>query len=93
MIHPLGRHLRDPGTVHDRHTSTSVGDRPASASGGPPAFPCPRCSVVVVARFYGPCDDCRTHLRRTLGGEARELERGAFVPTMHVTPNAMALKE
>jgi len=47
----------------------------------------------VAARFYGPCDDCRTQLRRTLGDEGREVERESFVPAMHVTPNAVALKE
>ena len=93
MIHRVGRHLRDAVTVDNRLTSASVGDRPASGHGGPSAFPCPRCSVVVAARFYGPCDDCRAQLRRTLGDEGREVERESFVPAMHVTPNAVALKE
>lgn len=57
------------------------------------AFPCPRCNAEVTARFYGPCDDCRVQLRRTLGSAGRQVEREAYVPAMHVTPNAVALKE
>mgnify|MGYP001230975329 CR=1 FL=1 len=57
------------------------------------AFTCPRCRSTVEARFYGPCDDCRAQLRAALGGEAREVERTAFEPAMHVTPNAVALKD
>ena len=34
-----------------------------------------------------------TTLRRTLGNEAREVEVAAFEPSMHVTPNAVALKD
>ncbi len=56
-------------------------------------FTCPRCAQPVEARFYGPCTDCRGQLRRTLGSEARHVERGAFEPAMHVTPNAVALKD
>lgn len=57
------------------------------------AFTCPRCRSSVEARFYGPCDGCRTELRASLGGDAREVERAAFEPSMHVTPNAVALKD
>jgi hypothetical protein len=57
------------------------------------AFSCPRCQASADERFYGPCTSCRTELRSTLGGEAREIEREAFVPAMHVTPNAVALKD
>lgn len=57
------------------------------------AFSCPRCHGSADDRFYGPCGTCRAELRRTLGNEAREVEREAFVPAMHVTPNAVALKE
>jgi hypothetical protein len=56
-------------------------------------FPCPRCGEDCDARFYGPCDACRTSLRQTMAGEARALEKEAFVPEMHVTPNAVALKD
>lgn len=54
---------------------------------------CPRCSQPVEERFYGPCSSCRAQLRATLAREARAVERTEFVPAMHVTPNAVALKE
>lgn len=54
---------------------------------------CPRCQAAVDSRFYGPCDSCRTELRSALGGAARAVERAAFEPSMHVTPNAVALKD
>lgn len=57
------------------------------------AFSCPRCQGSSDDRFYGPCGACRAELRATLGGEARVVEREAFVPAMHVTPNAVALKD
>jgi hypothetical protein len=57
------------------------------------AFDCPRCGVAGEDRFYGPCPSCRTELRRTLGSEARVVERAAFEPAMHVTPNAVAQKD
>lgn len=57
------------------------------------AITCPRCGERADQRFYGPCASCRAQLRRTLGNEARAVEREAFVPAMHVTPNAVALKE
>jgi len=57
------------------------------------AFTCPRCQADADERFYGPCAACRIELRQTLGREARTVERDAFVPTMHVTPNAVALKD
>jgi hypothetical protein len=63
---------------------------PAAAS---LTFECPRCQHTVDAPFYGPCPACRAELRATLGGEARAVERAAFEPAMHVTPNAVALKE
>ena len=43
--------------------------------------------------FYGPCSSCRAELRATQGNEARHVEAATFDPTMHVTPNAVALKE
>ncbi|HUF85363.1 MAG TPA: hypothetical protein VMQ81_12320 [Acidimicrobiia bacterium] len=56
-------------------------------------FTCPRCARAVDERFYGPCPECRSALRRTVGGEAKVVEREAFEPSMHVTPNAVALKD
>ena len=70
--------MRDPGWV--------------DASPDEP-LPCPRCQSPVAGRFYGPCDDCRAQLRSTYASERREVEREAFVPAMHVTPNAVAMKE
>jgi hypothetical protein len=60
---------------------------------GPMNITCPRCGSGVEVRYYGPCDECRTVLRSTLGNEARAVEREAFEPAMHVTPNAVALKD
>ncbi|MDP1820732.1 MAG: hypothetical protein Q8K58_12705 [Acidimicrobiales bacterium] len=57
------------------------------------AITCPRCGQVADVRYYGPCDDCRGHLRRTLRTDARAVEQEDFVPAMHVTPNAVATKE
>jgi hypothetical protein len=56
-------------------------------------FTCPRCSATVDERYYGPCADCRVDLRARIAGSAREVDAGAFEPGMHVTPNAVALKE
>lgn len=56
-------------------------------------FTCPRCSQPVEDRFYGPCATCRGELRASLAGEAKDVEREAFEPSMHVTPNAVALKD
>lgn len=57
------------------------------------SFICPRCRQEVAARFYGPCDTCRSTLRSTLGGEAREVYVAEYEPKMNVTPNAVATKE
>ena len=51
---------------------------------------CPRCAASVEVRYYGPCDECRTTLRRMLRNEARTVEREAFEPAMHVTPNGQS---
>ncbi len=57
------------------------------------SFACPRCGDVVEGRFYGPCEACRTQLRRTVGSAVRAVERTGYEPVMHVTPNAVALKD
>lgn len=54
---------------------------------------CPRCGQQATVRFYGPCETCRTTLRATLGGEARDVESAAYEPKMNVTPNAVATKD
>ncbi len=57
------------------------------------SFDCPRCSTGVVARFYGPCDACRSQLRSAFAGESRVIEVAEYEPKMNVTPNAVALKD
>jgi hypothetical protein len=47
----------------------------------------------VEARFYGPCDDCRTALRDAYRAEARTIEVNEYEPKMNVTPNAVATKD
>ncbi len=54
---------------------------------------CPRCGSAVLARFYGPCDDCRAELRATQGVEARVVAATDYEPKMNVTPNAVATKD
>jgi predicted amidophosphoribosyltransferase len=54
---------------------------------------CPRCSASFDGTYYGPCPDCRAALRTSMRRDARNVERTAFEPAMHVTPNAVALKE
>ena len=58
-----------------------------------PAIACPRCGSAADVRYYGPCDDCRSALRAQMGNEARAVDATAFEPAMHVTPNAVALKD
>jgi hypothetical protein len=60
---------------------------------GVPSITCPRCASPAEVRFYGPCDACREALRAQMGNEARAVEVAAFEPAMHVTPNAVALKD
>lgn len=54
---------------------------------------CPRCHQPAAARFYGPCDACRTELRATMGGEGRHVEVAAFEPRANVVPNHVATRE
>lgn len=56
-------------------------------------FSCPRCRLAVVARFYGPCANCRGELRATLGREGRIVDVGVYEPKMNVTPNQVATKD
>lgn len=56
-------------------------------------FECPRCHHTVAEPFYGPCFSCRSTLRETQGGEAKDVFVERFEPALHVTPNAVALKE
>jgi hypothetical protein len=56
-------------------------------------FVCPRCLKTVSARFYGPCDECRTDMRANVRADARVIDVAEYVPKMNVTPNAVALKD
>ena len=56
-------------------------------------FTCPRCASSVTARFYGPCEACRTQLRDNFRREGRVIELAEYEPKMNVTPNAVALKD
>ena len=42
--------------------------------------------------YYGPCADCRTELRATMGADAKDVAV-EYEPKMNVTPNAVALKD
>ena len=50
-------------------------------------------SVPVEARFYGPCESCRTELRDRFRSEGRIVDVAEYEPKMNVTPNAVALKD
>ena len=45
------------------------------------------------ARYYGPCDACRSTLRTSMGGDAKDVEIPAYEPKMNVVPNQVALKD
>ena len=55
--------------------------------------PCLRCGTEVPMRFAGPCPACADELREKFRGESRVVEGAAYEPAMHVTPNAVALKD
>lgn len=61
--------------------------------GGDLSFECPRCHEQATAGTYGPCPDCRSQLRATVGAVARQVEVGGYEPKMNVVPNAVALKD
>jgi hypothetical protein len=56
-------------------------------------FTCPRCSLPVSERFYGPCGTCRDELVAKLGSDGRHVEVAEYEPKMNVTPNSVAVKE
>ena len=56
-------------------------------------FVCPRCQTRTSARYYGPCESCRSDLVAKLGGATREVEIEEYEPKMNVTPNGIATKD
>lgn len=58
----------------------------------PEARTCPRCGTTDDLRFAGPCRACAQHLRADLAREGRAAT-AQYDPAMHVTPNAVALKD
>ena len=54
---------------------------------------CIRCQRVEAMRFYGMCTECRDELYARFDIEGRSIEVADYEPTMHVTPNAVALKD
>jgi hypothetical protein len=66
---------------------------PEPPVGEPLHFTCPRCRLEVSDQVYGPCPSCRTTLRATMGGDARQVDDTEYVPKMNVTPNAVATKD
>jgi hypothetical protein len=59
----------------------------------PEPVTCLRCGAEVPMRFRGPCAACAEELRAKYRSEGRAIESEAFEPAMHVTPNAVALKD
>ena len=76
-----GGRARDRGPMVENHSGELL------------AFRCPRCGADVRERYHGPCGSCRDELRRSVAGEAREVEAAAYEPKANVTPNAVALRE
>ena len=91
---PLGHESRAPARARmtgcpptsPRFTSTPISTRPSR---------CPACGAATVTpmRFRGPCPSCAAELREKYRGEARVVAGAEYEPTMHVTPNAVALKD
>jgi hypothetical protein len=59
----------------------------------PIAMTCPRCGSEMAARFPGPCPSCVGELREKFRPVARDVGGAEYEPAMHVTPNAVALKD
>lgn len=81
--------IRGMSEIPEANDDSTVSD----GEPGPIEFTCPRCRLTVSEEFYGPCSSCRTTLRATVGGEARDVGDLAYEPKMNVTPNAVATKE
>jgi hypothetical protein len=57
------------------------------------ALPCLRCGTEVSMQFRGMCPACTGELRAKYETEGRVVAGAEYEPTMHVTPNAVALKD
>jgi hypothetical protein len=59
----------------------------------PEPMPCLRCGETAPMAFRGTCPACTAELHAKYQGEGREVAGAAYEPAMHVTPNAVALKD
>ncbi len=59
----------------------------------PEPTPCLRCGEVVPMAFRGTCPACTAELRAKYQSEGRVVAGAEYEPAMHVTPNAVALKD
>lgn len=91
MVHERRNLLARWAVTRPRWLAREHGQMTTAAD--PLAFTCPRCGSAIEAVYYGPCPDCRAGLRASMGSDGRAVERSAFEPAMHVTPNAVAQKD
>lgn len=54
---------------------------------------CMRCRGSAELRFYGLCPRCTDELHAKFTPRPHDVEVEAYTPGMHVTPNAVALKD
>jgi len=59
----------------------------------PQPMACLRCGAEAPMRFRGACPTCAAELRDKYRSEGRAVEAAEYEPAMHVTPNAVALKD
>jgi hypothetical protein len=59
----------------------------------PEPMSCLRCGSEAPMRFRGLCPGCTGELRAKYETEGRVVAGAEYEPTMHVTPNAVALKD
>jgi hypothetical protein len=54
---------------------------------------CLRCHTTEAMRVPGLCTGCREELAVKFAADVKNIEVARYEPTMHVTPNAVALKD
>lgn len=54
---------------------------------------CLRCQSLEAMRVPGLCASCRDELAVKFAPDVKNIEVARYEPTMHVTPNAVALKD